>query len=316
VAALLLGGCTAAAEPLSSARYARIVADAAAALERIARSGGSQRAATATLARIPQQAQVVTTPGAPPFRVDNRRLLAGLKAEVVAGRWGIETAAQTLRNLQYSLQPASAPAPSDPRQALARVMRRGEFKRGRLDALSAGFYRWIARIIDWIINHFPSLPSIRGLGLNLRTFFIVVLAMIAALTLYFIVRLVLQLVPRGAMPGQPARPPSVPIRPHAAWLAEAEAALTAGDYRAAMRALHMAALMKLDEAGRIRYLDSRTDGGFVRALRDDGRDDLADALGRLSRLFAYCWYGMTPAGPDEYAAAREQWVRLEALSAS
>jgi len=314
VAVLLIGGHIAAAEPLSSVRYARIVADTATALEQAAKAGDhSRQLATAALKQIPRRAQVSALPGAQPVQVDNRRLLDGLQEEVIAGRRGIEAAARTLHSLQYGLQAANAPSPPDARKVLAEVLRRGEFKPSRLAVLQARLYRLVVRMIEWIIDHWP---HVHGAGVNLRPFFIALLGVIAALTLYFIVRLVLRLVPRGETQGVLSPPPSAPIKPHAAWLTDAEAALNAGDYRAALRALHMAALMRLDEAGQIRYVDSRTDGRFVRALRDGGRDDLADALGRLSRLFAYCWYGMAPAGPAEYAAASEQWMRLEALAAA
>ncbi len=104
------------------------------------------------------------------------------------------------------------------------------------------------------------------------------------------------------------------MRSHADWLAEAEANLKAGDCRAALRALHMAALLKLDEAGILTYQSSATDGRFLRLLRSKGLNDLAAALSSLNHLFVLVWYGNRPAGPQEYAAAQARWRELEALT--
>lgn len=316
-AALVVCGGTAVGQPLTAREYGRVIGHAAQALDRAAKAGEeAKRQAQAAVSEVPERAVVRPQSGGAPVEVDNRKLLKALRARIAGGKRGIGAAAQVLRNLQQNLETtAKAPpaAPTDARQALARVLSRREFRPSRLAALQEALYRKLARIISYIFEHLPgvSLPAdVR------RPLLIAAFTVVAAAALFLVVRLVLRLAPRGgkAEVEAAARPPE--IKPHAAWLEEVESALRAGDHRAALRALHMAALMRLDESGQIRYVDSRTDGGFLRALRESGRHDLADALAALSVIFAIVWYGMAPAGPAEYRAAREHWDELEALAAA
>lgn len=330
--ALIVSVGIAAADAMTPAQYARSIGDAAQGLERAAEAGNKQSKALARAAldRVPQRATVRTNDGAI-VGVDNRELLRGLGRQVGTGRNGIRTAARVLRNLEHSVSAPRTPAPADARVVLARVLRGGDFKPSRIQRLQARILRAIKRVTDAVgrvIDRVekaigralePLIRRIPNVGLPRefwRSVAIVVLAITVLIVIYLIVRLVLQMLPREGPPARRPAPEPLLIRPHTDWLADAESALRGGDYRSAMRALHMAALMRLDEGGFIRYVDSRTDGRFTRALRDSGRHDLAETLSSISGPFAAVWYGAAPARPGDYLAAHENWKRLETLAAT
>jgi len=82
-----------------------------------------------------------------------------------------------------------------------------------------------------------------------------------------------------------------------------------------VRALHMAALLRLDRLGMIEYHESVTDGRFLSVLRHRGRSDLIDGLWPLVALFERTWYGGREAEATDYRRGRECWTRVEALAA-
>ena len=326
LAGMLLVACRiAAAQTVTPAQYSRTVGQVAGELDRAARaSAQSDRLAQAALGKLPERVVVRDPAGGPRVAVDNSQLLQGLRDDVARGRRGITSAAGVLRNLQANLKQPIGAVPPDAREVLARVLHRGEYRPSRLAALELRIVRWIERVIErisravdratrYIGDRFPSVRMPPSVG---RLVLIVVLIVVGVLILYLIARIVMRMGPRVGRPRGEGPTPPTPTKPHTDWLADAEAALRAGDYRGALRALHMAALMRLDEAGHIRYVDSRTDGRFVRALRESGRSEIADALAALSLVFAAAWYGKAPAGPTEYLSAQAQWRQLEALAAA
>jgi hypothetical protein len=328
--ALILCIGIAAADAMTPGEYARAVAGAAQGLEQAAKAGKqSKPLATAALDRLPRRVVVRQGPTGPAVEVDNRELIRDLREQVVGGRSGIKGAARVLRNLERSIGPRAQPAAADARTVLAGVLRGKDFKPSRIESIMARItsirdrvvsaigrfidrvLRGIRRVLRPLSKYAPDVALPRDLWHSVA---VVLVAVILAIIIYLIVRLVLRIIPRGPAPQRVQAPEPVPIRPHADWLADAESALRAGDYRSALRALHMAALMRLDEGGFIRYMDSRTDGRFTRALRDSGRHDLAETLAAISTPFAAVWYGAAPARPGDYVAAQEHWKRLEALA--
>jgi len=308
---------------MTPAQYSSTVGQVASELDRASRAGAqSDLLAQAAVGKLPEHVVVRDPAGGPGVAVDNSQLLQALRDDVARGKRGIASAADVLRNLQANLRQQGRPSPADARKVLARVLHR--VKPGRIAAWEMRVTRWINRALRYIerlLNRATRyigdrVPSVRlpsGAG---RFVLIVLLIVIGVLILYLIARIVTSMGPRAGRPRAEGPTPPTPTRPHTAWLTEAEAALRAGDYRGALRALHMAALMRLDEAGHIRYIDSRTDGRFVRALRESGRSETADALAALSLVFAAAWYGKAPAGPTEYLSAQAQWRQLEALAAA
>lgn len=312
LAAFLLLATPAAAATLTPEQYARALAQVATRLERAEKSSPAARAAEQVLRGLPVRVTVQAGSEAPRLTVDNRELLTSLRKQVKAGPKGIRTAAGIVRSLEQAVTSAASSPPPNARAALNEVLSRREFHPQWWEGPVEKFNRWVGEVLLWLIGkiHLPkldvNLPENvwRGLGFGL-------LLLVAAVIIFLIARLMIRAAVRSQVP--PAGPMARPlvILPYSAWLAEAEQRLQAGDYRAALRALHMAALMKLDEAGHVRYDSSHTDGRFVRALRSKGLQDLASALARLNHLFAVSWYGRRPAGPSEYAAARTLWAELE-----
>lgn len=314
-AAFLLPCSLAAGRTLTPAQYGRILRDTAQRLEQAAEADENTEArAKAALGNLPQRAEIRSGPGAPAIEADNVELLRTLERQVSRDGEGIRGAAQVLRNLQHGVEFDAQPARGDARQALARVLARREFQPSRLLRLRLRLAEWFARALEFIFGWLPE----TGAGASLpyliaRVVLWGALGLAAAAALFLLVRMAIRLA-GTARRQPPAEPEARAVKPHSAWLADAEAALEARDYRAAVRALYMAALMRLDDAGHLSYDDAHTDGRFVRALRGKGRSDLAQALAALSQLFAAVWYGLAPVGPQECAAARERWNELEAMT--
>jgi hypothetical protein len=311
---VLLICCSAAAEPLARAEYAGKLAKAASGLDQAAAPGGEgKRRAEAALALVPERVQVAV-PGEEPVVVDNRELLAALRQQTSRGRDGIQAAARTLRSLQSAVAAPPTLTPANARAVLARVLKRSEFRPSRLARLQAQALAWLKRLLESVFRAVPSFHLGLSRGVQ-RAILAGLLALSALFTLILVGRIVLGAAAfrRRAQEAQSAASPP-PLRSHEQWLAEAEADAASADYATAIRALHMAALMKLDKAGRISYQSSRTDGRFERALRAAGLHEVADVLRELNRLFAAVWYGLAPAGPEQYQRARQQWDRLEAMT--
>ena len=244
--------------------------------------------------------------------MDNREFVKLLRRQAARGPEGRRAAAGALRNLQAGSSERPALGTGDPRAVLTNVLSRREFKESWLGKLRQRLYAWLWRVFLALLGLFPDVNMPR----NLLAWIIWTLVGIATLiVLTLVVRLVMRYEPRRAK--KPAlEAEEIVIRSHDEWLAEAEARSSEGDYRGALRAVHMAALLKLDEAGVIRFDHSATDNRFVRLLRSRGLEEMAAALGALNSLFSVVWYGCAPAGPQEYIAARARWADLEALTAT
>jgi hypothetical protein len=322
-AAVFLACGLAAARPLTDSEYSRVLTQVAGRLVQAAAARDGVSLTRAALDGLPDRCQVQAAPNAPPLAVDNRELLRRLRRQVAQGPDGVRFAAQVVQNLAVSCRAGPRPAPpTHAHRVLAEVLSRPEFHPSPLAGLQARFLRWIGRAVQWVLDTIASvLDRLTGLGPRLprraqRAILVALLVLSAGATLVLIARLALRIAssrtgPRPATAAGQGRD----LPPHQHWLSQAEAATRSQDYRAAVRALHMAALMRLDEGGRISYVSSQTDRRFVRALKEHQLDDLSDSLAALNRLFAVVWYGFAPAGPDEYRLAREHWSRLEALSA-
>jgi len=311
LAAVLALATPAAAATLTPTEYARTVSEVVTRLEQAAKSGKATQAAEQALRELPIRAEVPTGPGSARLSVDNRALLVDLRRQIKVGPRGIRTAAGILRSLAQAVSATPPRPPAKARATLTRVLARREFRTSALDTWREKVYRWEAQAVLWVLDHLPDTNIPRDAWVVIGY---VALFLTGAAIVYLIVLLLVGMGARARpVPDAPGARPVV-ILPYSAWLAEAEQRLQAGDYRAAVRALHMAALMKLDDAGQVRYDSSYTDGRFVRALQSKGQPDLAGVLGRLNHLFAIVWYGRRAAGQAEYAAARALWTELEAAA--
>lgn len=266
--------------------------------------------AAAALAALPEKV-TVELPGQPPREADNRALRRGLRQWVGEGPAGMRRAAAALRSLADSVHPGPSRDPAKARQELTAVLRRGEFRVGDnwWERLQAAISNWLAALLRGVFRHLPlggvGLPA--GIG---RTVVWVGLAVVAVMLAWLVARLALSLAPARRQPAEAGPAPAAPLG-HQGWLERAAAAERAGDFRGALGALHMAALLLLDEQGHVDYRDWRTDGSFLRILRARGQHELVAALSPLSALFAASWYGRAPAGAAQYTQAQAHWQELE-----
>jgi hypothetical protein len=297
-------------ERLTRAEYARAVAHAADGLAAAAESREAETRARDALSLVPLQA--VVADGGAAVSIDNRELVTSLRRRAAAGRSQIWEAEQALRNLDECLSEEETSPPADAQSVLASVLARREFRPSRVAQLRQRIYQTLFLIAEWLLRRLASVNLHLG-EFTGRVLLWTVLGVTGAIVLYLVARLILTT--GRPMPAPDDEAFEVERRGHSDWLAEAEARLGEGDYRAALRALHMAALLRLDEAGVLTYDPAAADGWFVRALRRQGPADLASALSALSQLFSLVWYGNAPAGPGEYRRAQESWRQVEALTA-
>lgn len=75
------------------------------------------------------------------------------------------------------------------------------------------------------------------------------------------------------------------------WVRRARGYASAGDWRWAIRCFYMASLVKLDDAGVIRYEKGVTNWGYVARVRSSGRHGLLPPLTSLTGRFDDVWYG-------------------------
>ena len=99
------------------------------------------------------------------------------------------------------------------------------------------------------------------------------------------------------------------------WLEEARRREEEGDYRRAYRALFLAVLLKLDQAGVVAFERGRTNGEYLRSLRRDSRPYLHDALTPLVLEFDLRWYGDKPTTAEDAAKMRVEYDRLSQMLA-
>jgi hypothetical protein len=91
-------------------------------------------------------------------------------------------------------------------------------------------------------------------------------------------------------------------RSTAEWLADADAAAAAGEFRRAVRALYLALLSALCRRGVLRYDPARTNGEYVRQFR--GSSDDRTTFRRVTNVSDAAIYGDFAPGADDYGRAR------------
>lgn len=82
--------------------------------------------------------------------------------------------------------------------------------------------------------------------------------------------------------------------------AEAERLFAAGDYRAALRLLYLATLIRWEEAGRLRFERSLTNREVVARVTIQGDASLLEQLTPLVERFDRVWYGGAACTSDDY----------------
>lgn len=313
--AVLLLWCSAGwAAQLTTREYARAVTRCADALEAAAEHEDQKPAdAESALDGLPKRAEIIGLQGEPRGLADNAELIEALEERIAQGREGMLDSAGVLRSLEDGLSSSPSAYPDNARSVLDEVLARREFHRSWWQKVVDGFYAWLRGLIEAILAALPE-AELSGLGAAIRLIGWALFAVCAGLALLMIVKLVASFVPaRVARAGADMPAPAL-VRTYLDWLSEADGSLKAADYRQALRALHMAALLKLDHSGVLSYDASATDGSFVRVLERKGSREIAFALATLNDIFARAWYGDAPTGPSDYGLAQEQWVALEGLT--
>ncbi len=82
---------------------------------------------------------------------------------------------------------------------------------------------------------------------------------------------------------------------------EALRLLQAGEFRGAMRALYLAALLRWDELGKLRFDRSLTNREVLARARGSGDAVLVQGLSPLVERFDRFWYGGAPCSAEDYA---------------
>ena len=176
------------------------------------------------------------------------------------------------------------------------------------------FERWFGRLLNRV---FGSVGLAGGNELVVWTFialFLILMAFVLARALrhYF----------RGGRPdgGRRARAQTFTdaeeietVTDPTSWLAQAQRYADADDFRRAFRAVFIALLLQMDRAGVVSYDRARTNGDYLRLLRERGLNALAEALRPLTREFDLRWYGHHATGEDDYRRCRSEYDRLHAL---
>lgn len=99
------------------------------------------------------------------------------------------------------------------------------------------------------------------------------------------------------------------------WTARAAAAEAEGRYADAVRFLHYAGLLRLDEDGTVPFDSSRTNGGYVDEAVALSTDAAQDLLG-LNRLMEDATYGHLPADPEDVGRTRSGWQQVRTALAT
>ena len=187
-----------------------------------------------------------------------------------------------------------------------------------LVAMLRAIGRWIGSVIDWMANLFPSGrnragKSSGGAGHAVLTLVLMIAIGLAVLLIGWIVVLVW----RRASPGktitvaaQPVAPATPDLQdestqaaqlPADGWLALAREKMALGEWRLALRALHLATLARLAVAGLVSLAKYKTNLDYEREVqrRALGLPDVAMRFGARRREFEAAWYGRAQMGENE-----------------
>jgi hypothetical protein len=156
-------------------------------------------------------------------------------------------------------------------------------------------------MVQRLLPHIGSMPD---LGRAL-----VILAMVLALAVlaYWSYRLISRIPAEGgfSLDGGEAAPSSKHWR---TWLAEANTAAAAGQWREATRLAYWAAISRLESAGAWRPDRARTPREYLQLLGAERPEQ--GALREITRRFELAWYAQLPVTREEFAAALENTEQL------
>ncbi len=197
--------------------------------------------------------------------------------------------------------PAAGPAGQE-LAALQGILGRPEFQWAPEEPspVAQWFQRLLERITEFLARLLPG-------GLGEDTPLSLVLSLVGAALLVAVIVLVLRRVRAGLVAEaemEPAAAGEAGLSAAGA-LERAQAAAAAGDTRAAVRYLYLAALLELEERGLLRYDRSLTNREYLRSVVQS--PGLVAALRPVVEVFERAWYGFQPV--DEVTYGRyAAWV--------
>lgn len=215
--------------------------------------------------------------------------------------------AARLAVVRDELAAADGDAPAAQAAALARVLESGAFRDRRSlwqrarDWLGERLERW------WGDRRLPEGTGATALRVGQAIGWLVALVVVAA-TLTWLARFVGGLTDAGRLAGGGEAAPATP----AAARARAEAHAAAGDHRAAVRQLYLAALLVLEAHGLVPADRSRTNREHLAALA--GGEALRRQMAAVVDTFDRVWYGVREPDDATFVAYRADVERLEALA--
>ena len=244
----------------------------------------------------------VTLPTGVTVEPDLSAIVAALESEppdIAAAQHGIDALLGAL-----SLASASTIDSDEARTTLDEVLARKEFQPTPEDeddsqSLSGRFFGWIGGHID---RFFSWLDRIIGGQGGEGSPFSIVLAVLGVLLIVGIVAFAVRSVRESLTPGV-ARLTDIDAEAHytsAQARAEAERLFAAGEYRAALRLLYLATLIRWEEAGRLRFDRSLTNREVVARVTLQGDASLLEQLRPLVDRFDRVWYGGAQCTAEDY----------------
>jgi hypothetical protein len=228
-------------------------------------------------------------------------------------------------DFQWRLRPLPQPSQPEEEGAIFSFIRAGaEMLRDFFSAIG----RWIERVFDWIESWFSdgksskavkAEPGFGGAVVSLLVWVFIAVAVILVVALIVIVWRRTREAGRAVVLARPATPAVPDLQdentqaaqlPADGWLALAREQMARGEWRLALRALHLATLAQLAAAGLVSLAKFKTNLDYERELRRRGigREETVARFAARRRGFEAAWYGR--AQPAE-ADARAWLAELE-----
>ena len=189
-------------------------------------------------------------------------------------------------------------------ESIARIREENRFERS---GESFSFLEFIGRIWAWIIDKLGlSDVTIPGFGMSFDLLFWVMLLIVAGVVVYLILNARYPGLVNAARFGEavmnPFRKGDGPhVRP------DPNALLESGDYRNAVRLLHIDTIIQLDKKGIVQHHPNKTNAEYVSEIRDAS---VRKWFGSLSGLYIYAWFGGFNPQRNQLEEAISLWERL------
>jgi hypothetical protein len=223
----------------------------------------------------------------------------------------LDRARTHLETLSAALDRAAPGVDADAAQAtLERVLARDEFAvrdETQDSTFWSNFWDWVARgvervlqpVAEWLDRLFGPAGGTGGVAAWSR-----ILLGIVGITFIVVVLVAVFRTVRRSMTGEVAqlREDHEQLPSAAEARADAERLLQEGNYRAALRALYLATLLRLEEAGRLRFDRSLTNLEVLQTARLANDALLLERLSPLVERFDRVWYGGQPCSAEDYQA--------------